>query len=74
VESHQAKLLHLKTTIIARLSILILSKTYPTRVTSRHAGFWLVDLFCQEATRIMGPYFQHFSSDSSEVNITAMSN
>jgi hypothetical protein len=28
VESYQAKQLHLKTTIIARLSILILSKTY----------------------------------------------
>jgi hypothetical protein len=27
VESHQAKQLHLKTTVIARLSILILSKT-----------------------------------------------
>jgi hypothetical protein len=39
VESHQAKQLHLKTTIIARLSILILSKTYPSKVTSRHVGF-----------------------------------
>jgi hypothetical protein len=38
VESHQAKQLHLKTTIIARLSILILSKTYPTKVTSSHVG------------------------------------
>jgi hypothetical protein len=38
VESHQAKHLHLKATIIARLSILILSKTYPTKVTSSHAG------------------------------------
>jgi hypothetical protein len=38
VESHQAKQLHLKTTIIARLSILILSETYPTKVTSRHVG------------------------------------
>jgi hypothetical protein len=47
VESHQAKQLYLKTTIIARLSILILSKTYPTKVTSRHVGFWLVGLFCQ---------------------------
>jgi hypothetical protein len=28
----------MKATIIARLSILILSKTYPTKVTSRHAG------------------------------------
>jgi hypothetical protein len=37
-ESHQAKQLHLKATIIARLSILILSKTYPTKVTSRHVG------------------------------------
>jgi hypothetical protein len=34
VESHQAKQLHLKATIIARLSILILSKTYLTKVTS----------------------------------------
>jgi hypothetical protein len=42
VESHQPKQLHLKTTIIARLSILILSKSYPTKVTSRHVGFWLV--------------------------------
>jgi hypothetical protein len=37
VESQQAKHLHLKATIIARLSILILSKTYPTKVTSSHA-------------------------------------
>jgi hypothetical protein len=48
VESHQAKQLHLKTTIIARLSILILSKTYPTKVTFRHVGFWLVGLFCKK--------------------------
>jgi hypothetical protein len=32
VESHQDKQLHLKTTIKTRLSILILSKTYPTKV------------------------------------------
>jgi hypothetical protein len=32
VESHQAKQLHLKATIVARLSILILSKTYPTKL------------------------------------------
>jgi hypothetical protein len=38
VESHQVKQLHLKTTIKARLSILILNKTYPTKVTSRHEG------------------------------------
>jgi hypothetical protein len=38
VESHQAKQLHLKATIIERLSILILSKTYLTKVTSRHVG------------------------------------
>jgi hypothetical protein len=38
VESHQAKQLHLKTTIIARLSILILNKTYSSEVTSRHVG------------------------------------
>jgi hypothetical protein len=74
VESHQAKQLHLKATIKARLSILILSKTYPTKVTSRHVGFWLVGLFCQKATRIMGPYFQYFSSNSSEITITTMSN
>jgi hypothetical protein len=74
VESHQAKQLHLKPTIIARLSILILSKTYPSRVTSRHVGFWQVGLFCQKATRIMDPYFQYFSSDSSEIIITMMSN
>jgi hypothetical protein len=48
VESHQAKQLHLKTTIIARLSILILNKTYPTKVTSSRVGFWLVGLFCQK--------------------------
>jgi hypothetical protein len=64
VESHQAKQLHLKATIIARLSILKLSKTYLTKVTSRHVGFWLVGLFCQKAFRIMEPYFQYFSSDS----------
>jgi hypothetical protein len=58
VKSQQAKQLHLKTTIIARLSILILSKTYPTKVTSSHVGYWLVGLFCQKATRIMDPYFQ----------------
>jgi hypothetical protein len=74
VESHQAKQLHLKTTIIARLSILILSKTYLTKVTSRHVDFWPVGLFCQKATRIMDPYFQYFSSNSSEVIITMMSN
>jgi hypothetical protein len=74
VESHQAKQLHLKATIIARLSILILSKTYPTKVTSRHVGFWLEGLFCQKATRIMDPYFQYFSSNSSEIIITMMSN
>jgi hypothetical protein len=39
VESRQAKQLHLKATVIARLSILILSKTYPTKVTSRDVGF-----------------------------------
>jgi hypothetical protein len=55
VESYQAKQPHLKTTIIASLSILILSKTYPTKVTSRHAGFSLVGLFCQKATKIMDP-------------------
>jgi hypothetical protein len=74
VESHQAKQLHLKTTVVARLSILILSKTYPTKVTSRHAGFWLVGLFCRKATRIIDPYFQYFSSISSEIIITMMSN
>jgi hypothetical protein len=43
VESYRAKHLHLKTTIIARLSILMLSKTYPTKVTSRHVAFgWWV--------------------------------
>jgi hypothetical protein len=61
VESHQAKQLHLKTTNIARLSILILNKTYPTKVTSRHVGSWLVGLFCQKATRIMDPYFQYLA-------------
>jgi hypothetical protein len=74
VESHQAKQLHLKATIIARLSILILSKTYPTKVTSRHVGFWLEGVFCQKATRIMDPYFQRFSSNSSEIIITMLSN
>jgi hypothetical protein len=48
VESHQAKQLHLKVTIIARLSILILSKTYLTKVTSRHVGFWRVVLFSKK--------------------------
>jgi hypothetical protein len=38
VESHQAKQLHLKKIIIARLSILILSKAHATKVTSRHVG------------------------------------
>jgi hypothetical protein len=38
VESHQAKQHHLKTTIIARLSILILNKTYPTKFTPSHVG------------------------------------
>jgi hypothetical protein len=74
VGSHQAKQLHLKATIIARLSILILSKTYPTKVTTRHVGFWLVGLFYQKATRIMDPYFQYFSSISSEIIITIMRN
>ncbi len=38
--SHQAKQVHLKTTYKARLSILILSKTYPSKIkdfTSKHA-------------------------------------
>jgi hypothetical protein len=74
VESHQAKQIHLKATIIARLSILILSKTYPIKVTSRHVGFWLVGLFCQKETRFIDPYFQYFSSDSSKIIITMMSN
>jgi hypothetical protein len=38
VESHQAKQLNLKATIIARLSILILKKNYPTKVTSGYVG------------------------------------
>jgi hypothetical protein len=38
VESHQDKQLHLKATIIARMSILILNKTYPTKVTHNHVG------------------------------------
>jgi hypothetical protein len=59
---------------LARLSILILSKTYPTKVTSRHVGLLAGGLFCQKATRIMDPYFQYFSSDSSEITITMMSN
>jgi hypothetical protein len=43
VESHQAKQLHLKTTIIARLSILILSKTYPTKLPLEMSAFgWWV--------------------------------
>jgi hypothetical protein len=74
VESHRAKQFHLKTIIIARLSILILNKIYRTKVTSRHVGFWLVGLFCQKATRIMDPYFKYFSSNSSEIIITMMSN
>jgi hypothetical protein len=45
VESFQDKQLYLKATIIARLSILILNKTYPTKVTSRHVDFWLEGLF-----------------------------
>jgi hypothetical protein len=74
VESHEDKQLHLKATIKAWLSILILNKTYPTKVTPRHVGFWLMGLFCQKGTRIMDPYFQYFSSDSSEIIITMMSN
>jgi hypothetical protein len=46
----------------------------PDKSTSRHVGFWLVGLFCEKATRIMDPYFQNFSSDSSEIIITIMSN
>jgi hypothetical protein len=72
VESHQAKQLHLKTTIIVRLSILILSKTYPTKVTSRHVGLLAGGFVLPKATRIMDPYFQYFSS-SSEITITTMS-
>jgi hypothetical protein len=48
VEPHQAKQLHLKTTIIVRMSIQILNKTYPTKVISSHVGFWLVSLFCRK--------------------------
>jgi hypothetical protein len=36
-------------------------------------GFWRVGLFCQNATRIMDPYFQYFSSNSSELTITKIS-
>jgi hypothetical protein len=57
VESHQAKQLHLKTTIIARLSILILNKIYPTKVTSRHVGPLAGGFVLPKATRIMDPYF-----------------
>jgi hypothetical protein len=74
VESHQAEQLHLKETIKARLSILILSKTYRQKLPLDMKGFWLVGLFCQKATRIMDPYFQYISSDSSEIIITVMSN
>jgi hypothetical protein len=63
VESHQDKQLHLKATIIARLSILILSKTYPTKVTSRHVGFWLVGLFAKKLLG-SGSLLSHFSSCS----------
>jgi hypothetical protein len=75
VESPQAKQLHLKATIMARLSILILSKTYPTKVTSSHVGL-LAGGFAlpKKATWIMDPYFQYFSSNSSEIIITMMSN
>jgi hypothetical protein len=73
VESHQAKQLHLETKILARLSILILSKTYPTKVTSRHVGLLAGGFVLPIATRIMDPYFQYFSSDSSEITITTMS-
>jgi hypothetical protein len=73
VESHRAKQLHPKTTIIARLSILILSKTYPTKVTSRHVGLLASGfVLTKKTTRIMDPYYQYFSSNSSE--ITMMSN
>jgi hypothetical protein len=33
-------------------------------------GFWLVGLFCQKETKIINPYFQYFSSNSSELTIT----
>jgi hypothetical protein len=67
VESHQVKQLHLKTTIIARLGILILSKTYPTKVTSRRVGFWLVGLFAKKLVSIES-LLSLFSSISSRNN------
>jgi hypothetical protein len=74
VESHQAKQLHLNATITARLSILILSKTYPTTITSRHVGLLAGGFVLpNKTTRILDPYFQYFSSDSSKIIITIMS-
>jgi hypothetical protein len=32
-------------------------------------GLWLVGMFCQKATKIIDPYFQYFSSSSSELTI-----
>jgi hypothetical protein len=43
VESHQAKQLRLKTRVVVRLSILILSKTYPTKLPLGMSAFgWWV--------------------------------
>jgi hypothetical protein len=62
----QAKHSHVKTIYIASLSILILSKTYPSqkKLPLDMQGFWLVGLFCQKVTNIIDPYFQYFSSSS----------
>jgi hypothetical protein len=74
VETLQAKQLHLKATIIARLSILILNKTYPTKVTSRHVRLLAGGFVLPKAAKIMDPDFQYFSSDSSKFIITIISN
>jgi hypothetical protein len=57
----------------ARLSILILSKTYPFQrkdFTSNHARLLASGFVCQKTTKIMDPYLQYFRSVSSEVIIT----
>jgi hypothetical protein len=74
VECHQAKQRHQKTTIVARMSILILSETYPTKVTSRHVRPLAGGFVLPKATRIMDPYFQYFSPDSNKFIITIMRN
>jgi hypothetical protein len=66
---HITKDINYNQQIIARLSILILSKTYPsviaTSPTLDMRGFLVGGVFFAEQQQRVCPYFQDFSTDSS---------